>query len=359
MYRILVLDGDHRIRILLQHFPWRHCSFEMPEQISKGRDAMQRLKKSPAFDIIMMDIRLPDMNGREFLTSLLSHPAPPCIILMSSWNDFEYAQQSIGLGVFDYLAKPFTTASLREMLQRADIYLRKQRGLPESIPVHKRAAAPERSEAAASSQPDFKELAAPLCQLLLSGDARFLSAAAGLKHRILSWPASQHREALSQISTRLTASFDAAFPWVHLIEALSHHERSLYPFAADYTTCVHDLFDLSRLYELTAPPSLFYQLCAFVIQEVEHGVSLRAAAKACAISTDYAGRIFKQHTGVNFSAFVMSAKMERGKVLLTHSRSLNYEISNRLGYRNPDYFRQLFKAYTGLTPTEYRSVRQP
>ena len=47
--------------------------------------------------------------------------------------------------------------------------------------------------------------------------------------------------------------------------------------------------------------------------------------------------------------------MERGKELLVKTKLRNYEISSRLGYSNPDYFRQLFKAYTGVTPTEYRN----
>ena len=52
---------------------------------------------------------------------------------------------------------------------------------------------------------------------------------------------------------------------------------------------------------------------------------------------------------------VMEMKMERGKELLVKTKLRNYEISSRLGYSNPDYFRQLFKAYTGITPTEYRN----
>lgn len=74
------------------------------------------------------------------------------------------------------------------------------------------------------------------------------------------------------------------------------------------------------------------------------------------ISADYAGRLFKRRTGVNFAAFIVRMKMERGKELLAASKARNYEISARLGYSNPDYFRQLFKAYTGMTPTEYRQL---
>ena len=73
------------------------------------------------------------------------------------------------------------------------------------------------------------------------------------------------------------------------------------------------------------------------------------------ISADYAGRIFKRRTDIHFATFVMEMKMERGKELLVKTKLRNYEISNRLGYSNPDYFRQLFKAYTGVTPTEYRN----
>ena len=123
----------------------------------------------------------------------------------------------------------------------------------------------------------------------------------------------------------------------------------------DMHNIAETLFSQIERFDLVKEDSLFRSICAFVYDNIEEGISLRMVADQLGISADYAGRIFKRRTDIHFATFVMEMKMERGKELLVKTKLRNYEISSRLGYSNPDYFRQLFKAYTGVTPTEYRN----
>ena len=75
------------------------------------------------------------------------------------------------------------------------------------------------------------------------------------------------------------------------------------------------------------------------------------------MNADYIGREFSRVMGKKFSAYLLETRMERAKLLMTTDAGLHsYEVAEQVGLgNNPHYFSQLFRKYTGLTPTEYRS----
>ena len=81
-------------------------------------------------------------------------------------------------------------------------------------------------------------------------------------------------------------------------------------------------------------------------------------------NVDYLGKLFKKETGKNFSYYVMEKRMEMAKALLLEGKKDRiYEIAETVGYgSNSQYFSQVFKKYTGVSPLEYkeyaRSVRE-
>ena len=109
--------------------------------------------------------------------------------------------------------------------------------------------------------------------------------------------------------------------------------------------------------QVKQPNSMIIDICSFVLNNLTKDVSLTAVAGNLNFSKDYIGRIFKKKTGISFLQYVTRAKMEYAKKLLASGEYKNYEVSKILGYRTPDYFTQLFKNYTGLTPLTYRTSK--
>ena len=345
MYKVLILDGDRSARYGLKRFPWSRYGFEVSEEAAGGHEALSKLAMG-GIDLVVTDVRVPDMNGLDFLEAVRRHPVSPCLILLSSYYDFVYAQQGIGIGVFDYMTKPLSEAAFGETLQRAEIYLQKRQVLDGR-------AQPEPASSPAVYLSAEKEQ--ELKELLLSGNIAFLSAAKRLERLLAPLPDARREPILLGAMEHLYQAMDAAYPWVRNLEKLE-------PGYADrdggtlFLLRAKELFALMVKYELAKEKSLLRAVCRLVYQEAESEVSLHSVAAKLHISADYAGRIFKRKTGINFITFVTRVKMEKGKTLLEQGHWKNYEISARLGYSNPDYFRQLFKAYTGMTPTEYRSI---
>ncbi len=73
-------------------------------------------------------------------------------------------------------------------------------------------------------------------------------------------------------------------------------------------------------------------------------------------NVDYLGKIFKKETGSNFSHYVMEKRMEEAKKFVLDGESYKiYEVAERVGFgSNSQYFSQVFKKHTGVSPLEYR-----
>lgn len=75
-------------------------------------------------------------------------------------------------------------------------------------------------------------------------------------------------------------------------------------------------------------------------------------------NVDYLGKIFKKETGKNFSHYVMEKRMELAKeLIMCGKKDRIYEVAEKVGYgSNSQYFSQVFKKYTGISPLEYKEI---
>jgi two-component system response regulator YesN len=104
---------------------------------------------------------------------------------------------------------------------------------------------------------------------------------------------------------------------------------------------------------------LYDQIINAVYEYIDNNIadaSLEGAAQAVGRSIYYLSRLFKQHTGQNFSDYVMAKKMERAAFLLSSYHYKIFEISNMLGYDSAKNFSKAFKAYYGKSPRDFRET---
>ncbi len=83
-------------------------------------------------------------------------------------------------------------------------------------------------------------------------------------------------------------------------------------------------------------------------------VALADAGRAVSLSPKYLSRVFKEKTGKGFSEYRLGIQIEKSKALLEKGGYNVSEISNKLGYLNPESFIRQFRKFTGCTPTGYR-----
>lgn len=102
--RILVVDDEPRIREILAEF------LEMEgfrvETASNGAEALVVLSRG-AFDVVISDLKMPEMGGLELLAAIREHTPDIVSILMTGFGTVETAIESMKRGAFDYILKPF------------------------------------------------------------------------------------------------------------------------------------------------------------------------------------------------------------------------------------------------------------
>ncbi|XID92013.1 helix-turn-helix domain-containing protein [Paenibacillaceae bacterium WGS1546] len=81
-------------------------------------------------------------------------------------------------------------------------------------------------------------------------------------------------------------------------------------------------------------------------------------ARRIGISRDHLRHVFKEETGATVLDRLTEIRMERAKRLLGEGSFKIYEIAERVGYRNGQYFSQVFRKTTGMTPLEYMEKRR-
>lgn len=69
---------------------------------------------------------------------------------------------------------------------------------------------------------------------------------------------------------------------------------------------------------------------------------------------DYLSRFFKQHTGINLQEYIHRQKLLKAKELLSRSNLTVQQIAHEVGIPDEKYFMKVFKAYEGITPTNFR-----
>lgn len=89
-------------------------------------------------------------------------------------------------------------------------------------------------------------------------------------------------------------------------------------------------------------------------QNPELNLSMDEFAKSLGFSKDYFGKMVKQKTGLSFNKLLTNIKMQYAKAILASGKYRVYEISDMLGYSDPDYFSHIFKVEFGISPNEFR-----
>jgi len=95
----------------------------------------------------------------------------------------------------------------------------------------------------------------------------------------------------------------------------------------------------------------------FIERNWHKRVCLHDASKIIELTPKYLSRIFKGHTGFGFNEYVLKVKIREAKKLLKRTAMNIEDISDHLGYQNPESFVKAFKKLAGRTPTEYRGKK--
>ena len=126
MLKVFLVEDEVVMRNgIKNNIPWEQEGFEFVGEASDGELAYPLIKREKP-DILITDIRMPFMDGLE-LSRLVKKELPQIkIIILSGYNEFDYAKTAISIGVTDYLLKPISSAKLLEAVKKVGDMIEKE-----------------------------------------------------------------------------------------------------------------------------------------------------------------------------------------------------------------------------------------
>ena len=126
MVKVFLVEDESIIRRgIRDNIAWESHGFEFVGEAGDGEYAYPLLLNTKP-DILITDIKMPFMDGLE-LSRLVKKSLPKTrIIILSGYNEFEYAQKAIKMEVLDYILKPIDDDELHDAVQRAVERLKEQ-----------------------------------------------------------------------------------------------------------------------------------------------------------------------------------------------------------------------------------------
>jgi len=119
--RILIVDDESLARVRLRGLIHEIGIGEIVGELSNGKEILNIVEHQHT-DVILLDIRMPGIDGMKIATMLSQLPMPPAIIFTTAYKD--HALEAFEKQAVDYLLKPIRKARLEMALQRADLFLK-------------------------------------------------------------------------------------------------------------------------------------------------------------------------------------------------------------------------------------------
>src|SRR5262245_65759505 len=114
--RVLVADDERNLRELLIRELGRKG--HAVEGVGDGQAALDRVKEDPP-DVLVLDMRMPRVEGIEVLRALQDYPEVPQVIVTTGFQEVSNAVEAMKLGAYDYLTKPARIEDVDLLVRKA------------------------------------------------------------------------------------------------------------------------------------------------------------------------------------------------------------------------------------------------
>lgn len=117
MARILVIDDEHNIRMMIR-LALQHDG-HVVDTAEDGHAGLDLFNNGAAWDLVLLDQRMPGIEGVTVLKQLRYHDSNVRVIMVTAFGTVDLAVEAMKAGATDFLRKPFTTQVLRSAVQSA------------------------------------------------------------------------------------------------------------------------------------------------------------------------------------------------------------------------------------------------
>lgn len=117
IYKVLIVDDDPMVAMINEQYVCKNKQFKVVGSCRNGKDAIEFLEAHPT-DLVILDVYMPDMDGLETLKKIREKKISSEVIMVTAANDVATLEDTLHLGVIDFLIKPFAYERFQIALEK-------------------------------------------------------------------------------------------------------------------------------------------------------------------------------------------------------------------------------------------------
>lgn len=396
MLKTIAIDDEPQfLNLLPQIINWETYGFTLTETFTDANEAIKYIENNHV-DIVFSDIKMPNMDGFEFAKLMKKKHPNIAVVILTAHKEFEYAQKLIQFGIFDYLTKPLNYNNLINLLSRLKKHFipNKSSSYDDAMTIW---ALQEAILNFSSNKIDIDELENIFNNYDVTID--FSSSNSVISyieiHDLLNFINTSWIYGLDRLYIRIIQSMQNKDFYTILLNTsfnrmcvliISKHKLnndSFKEMLKDFTKNTQDFFktyiqlntDIAfahitddienikkhiKVFSANAvkltDDELILKVLDYIEENFSKNPSLTELSNMMFVSPYHLSRLFKKHTGINISEYILNKKLEYAKHLLMMRKYTTSEIAVLSGFGDKTYFHHTFKKNVGLTPNEYAKM---
>lgn len=354
MYKLIIADDEALVRAGLYYWnDWNAIGFEVVALLEDGSDVLKFLEEQRA-DVVLADISMYQVTGLEVANVVREKYPWMKVVLLSGYQEFEYAREAVRCRVYEYLLKPIDYDELnsvfREIKKELDMFKQEEllMGNLDKMEYMRILEVAQMVVSAVLGESEEKWIAYAYLRTIMNNTSPENRKLVGGK--IFELLLEKVHEIAPKIALDLEYKInDVRASYFHdaddkkdLIEILSwiNDEITIHVQGAG-SKCERD--------------DSMVKACKWIKNHLGEEFTYQDVANFVHLSPRHFIRRFQKEVGETFSDYVYHLRMETAKKL-AEDKVINLDdVGLLVGYRDGKYFKQLFKSYTGYSIKEYRN----
>ena len=386
-YTLMIADDDAMIRKGLSCLiPWEELGFRLSGVFADGKTLLEHLRAGAA-DAVLTDIRMHEITGLDVARYVCEQHLPTRVVILSGYQEFEYAQQAIRYGVQEYLLKPIAVDTL------TDTFMRIRRELDQAYGEQTLRSRLSDRVNRLENRMDRMFLADAYAGQLVSESAfrercrlsGFGDGETGRKTLLLGILVEEGNADTAVRAMDLACENGSFFVMKQsgnsiegvllenspgaLRDTESLPQKLEERIAAVSGTsvrlrCLGEYATL-RQFALRQPSCEAAELQgpvpraeSYLRAHFRENVTLNEVAAKIYVNPVYLSRVFHEKTGKTFTEALTQIRMEHARRQLRETHRPITEIARECGYPDTKYFFKQFKRYAGVSPGEWRTMKK-
>lgn len=394
MWKIVIADDEPRIREgLKETIEGFNLDVQVCGEAKNGLIALDVIKQTRP-QIVLADISMPKLNGMALIEELKKLDFPMEIIVITGHDEFDYAVQSIHLGVANYLLKPIDEKELYDALKRLTELFDKKREeshFYELIDDQLQKNKEHLRETFFNSwlEEDIKErerkgqMEVLAVEFPENAAILFFSIPYGIyvhdEGSILTEDLVRYtlEQAISEFLRERNPSYIFSDKYQNIIVVLPCDSAEIVLLSVqcqnnigvlvqgkcniEGAPCTEETFveTYHMLRKKISKESVYRPIVkeakSYIMENFsQNDLDLPQVADAIGCNPSYLSRLMKQEIGLSFKEFLTNLRIQRSIELMKNPETTLNQIAEYIGYSNQHYFSTAFKNVMGMSPTEYR-----